>query len=387
LRWPALIAREPTSQRSQRQFRENLGLAPEQFMDMSFALLAAAMTDDFPLGPAWSKPLRPAYGSALDAFWNLVARDFSHLRRELLRHAHAQPLPLRQELYEAPFLKRYPLFKMRNGHYGTWHPLLLARSLEEIVHVKLGTLQGGYTQPFSRLFERYVWELAQTMSSTTITEDEYMEVVGETEPMVEAILPYSDCNVLVEAKMALFGDDVLLTDNETQAYQKTKRVRDGIKQAWKVGKALRLPNSQFSQCSTAAEDFLLVVTSRELFLGDGEKLLRLYAMGEFDYPDEQSRGNMPLHNVFIMSIESYEHLSVAVATSAVSLPSLLKEAVIKNKAPSTSVMLFDDFLRDYVKNWGMPELLESARRAAQIRLARAFGASADIFDRDAVPTA
>ncbi|WP_175456027.1 hypothetical protein [Polaromonas sp. JS666] len=378
-RWPALIARESRSKPSQRQFLEYLGLPPEHFMDLAFGALAAGMSRAFPLSPNWFAQLRPAYGASIDAFWNLVARDLPGLRADLLREGQMQQLPLRQELYEAPYLKRYPLFKMRNGHYGTWHPLLLARSLEEIVHLKLTPLQGGYTEPFSRLFEQYVWQLAQTMSSNTIIEDEYCKIEGERAPVVEAIIPCGECNVFVEAKMALFGDDVLLTDNEMQAYQKTKRVRDGIKQAWKVGKSVRLPASRFSQCTRAAEDFLLVVTSRELFLGDGQKLLRLYPADKFNYPDEECRSNMPLHNVFILSVETYERLSVAVASGAVVLPLLLKEAVSKNKDPSTSAILFEDFFGKYVKSWGMTELLDSARKESQRRLAHAFGTSEDFF--------
>lgn len=136
-----------------------------------------------------------------------------------------------------------------------------------------------------------------------------------------------------------------------QAYQKTKRIREGIKQAWSVGQALRAADSPLPVCSAATQDFLLLVTSRELFIGGGEMLRRLYAEGEFDYPDDSSRASLPLTNVFIVSIENRERLSNAVAAGAVSPPALMKEAVKTNLDPTISAILFDAFLGKYVSNW------------------------------------
>lgn len=371
LRWAALIARQPSSHPSRRQFDEHLGLTPEHFMDLAFGLFAAALGDELPISLGWFESLRPQYGASVDAIWRLVARDFAALRDEL-RRDHAQRLPLRQELYEFPYLKRFPFVRLRDGRFHCWHPMVLARGLEDIVHLKLSTLQGEYTEPFSRLFEQYVWELAQTMDASAIVEDQYRAAVGHGKPMVEAVIPCGDCNVLVEAKMSLFGDDVVLTDNQKQAFQKTKRVRDAIKQAWAVGQALRTPGAPFPNCGTAPQDFLLLVTSRELFLGGGEMLRRLYQQGDFDYPDDRARTNMPLHNVFVVSIENFERLSLAVTSGAVSLPALLKEAAVKNQDPSTSAILFDDFLKSHVHRWGETRLIREARLASERRLRQAL---------------
>ena len=180
-------------------------------------------------------------GTASTQMWRLVARDFTSLRQEMQRD-RAQRLPLHQELYEFPYLKRFPFIKARDGRFNCWHPKVLARGLEDIVHHKLSGLQNEYTEPFSRLFEQYVMELTRSMDSNAVLDEQYRALVrGDTPKNVEAVIPCGDCNVLVEAKMSLFGDDVLLTDNVAQAYQKTKRIRDGLKQAWRVGKQQRRP--------------------------------------------------------------------------------------------------------------------------------------------------
>lgn len=382
LRWPALIARQPASHPSRRQFLSEVGMPPEHFMDLAFGLLAAAMNGDASLAPNWFDPVKATYGVSIDAMWRLVSRDFTGLREEMQRDL-AQRLPLHQELYEFPYLKRVPFIRARDGRLHCWHTKVLARGLEDIVHHRLSELQGEYTQPFSRLFERYVMELASTMDGGAVLDDQYRALVQGSSSNVEAIIPCGDCNVLVEAKMSLFGDDVLLTDNVRQAHQKTKRIREGIKQAWSVGQALRAADSPLPACSAATQDFLLLVTSRELFIGDGEMLRRLYKEGEFDYPDDRSRANLPLTNVFVVSIENFERLSNAVAAGAVSLPALMKEAVEKNRDPATSAILFDAFLGKYVHNWGWPDLIQRARREAESRIRQAFGEGPGLLDDDA----
>ena len=259
--------------------------------------------------------------------------------------------------------------------------MVFARGLEDLVHLRLSELQTEYTQPFSRLFEKYVVELSKAMDPSALTDEEYLALVGNGASNVEAAIACGDCNVFVEAKMSLFADDVVLTDSEVQVYQKTKRVRDGIKQAWNVGQTVRSNNSPLPAYAAAEQDFLLLVTSRELFVGDGEMFQRLYRVGDFEYPDAAAKADLPLRNVFIMSIENYERLSCAVAAGAVSLPALLKEAATKAQDPATSSMLFDGYLQPYVKGWGLPDLLLNARKQSESRLAVAFGESPDKFER------
>lgn len=377
LRWPALIARQDAQNASRRQFVQVLGLPPEHFIDLTLSLIAAVHAKHMPVPRTYFDTLRPAYGNSIDAFEQLVALDLPALRYALREDAQASPTPLHQELYEFPHVKRYPFFKLRNGSLMPWHRMVVARGLEEIVHWRLARLGGRYTEPFSRIFEGYVSELAQSMSPSCVLEDQYEVLAGSSAPMVEAIIPYGSCNVLVEAKMALFGDDVLLTDNESQAFQKTKKVRDAIKQAWKVGKAVRSGESVLPQCASASQDFLLVVTSRELGLGSGEQLQRLYPPGSLSYPDDATARNLPLENVFTLSILDFERLATAVAGGDIDLPKFLASAVQKNRDPATSAILFDQFMATQVRSWGTPDLLLKAQQASQRRLAQAFGAQED----------
>ncbi|WP_156473002.1 hypothetical protein [Pseudorhodoferax sp. Leaf265] len=374
LRWPALIGRQDRNHPSYRQFVATLGMSPEHFIDLSYGVYAAVLSDDGKVPGGWFDTLKPSYGASVDAFWGLFVRDLFSLRQQLRGEA-AGRLTLKQELASFPHLKRYPLFRGAGGAVRCWHPLVFARGLEEAAHLRLSELQDQYTRPFSRLFEQYVIELAKTMLPDALSDAEYLAAVGGGENSnVEAAAVLGDCNVFVEAKMALFSDELLLTDSEWQVYTKTKPLRKAIDQAWNVGRAVRTPSTSLREFSSADQDFLLVVTSRELHVGGGEKLRSLYRQGRLEHPDAEAQRNLPFHNVFVVSIESFERLTIAVAAGKVHLATVLKDAARRCQDPSTARPFFEDYFSQQVSDWGMSPLLLHASDGSEARLSHALGA-------------
>jgi hypothetical protein len=379
LRWPALYARLNPGSTNRRQFRERMGLEPEVFLDLAYGLYAAVLNRQMPLGPDYLSPFRPAYGADVDRMYELFVRDLPSLRQDL-QSEEAQRIRGKQELFEFPYLRRFPFLRLRDGRLQCWHPLVFARGLEDAVHLRLSSLGADYVNEFSRVYERYVTELASGCGLVLLDEATYKEQVGGHAPAVEAVFESDDCNILVEAKMSLFADDVLLQDNETVIHQKTKRVRDAIKQGWRVGDLIRDPASGFGTRFQRSQDFLLVVTSRELNLGTGERMRLLYPPGEFDYPDSAAEQRLPLSNVFILSIEDFEHTMGCVAAGELNLSAVLKDAVVANQRGDTARMFFSDFIGKYTKRWAMPAVMQDARRSAERRIAAAIWAPPGALD-------
>jgi hypothetical protein len=382
LRWPALYDRLDPGSTNRQQFREVMGMEPSVFLDMAYGLYAAVLDGNMPLDHDCLAPFRPKYGANVDQMYELLVRDLSGLRTELQADT-AQRIRGKQELYEFPYLRRFPFLRLRDGRLHCWHPLVFARGLEDAVHLRLSNLGKDYVDAFSLVYEKYVTELVTGCGMQSLDEAAYKEQVGGHFPSVEAILEGEDCNIFVEAKMSLFADDVLLQDSETAIYQKSKRLREAIKQGWRVGALVRDPESGFGQRFQAAQDFLLVVTSRELIIGSGDALQRLYVPGIFDYPDDDAKQRLPLSNVFIISIDDFEHTMGCVTAGEVNLSTVLKEAVVANQRGDTARMFFTDFIGKHTKHWTQPAVLRDARRAAEARVVIAFGGTvADLEERE-----
>ncbi|KQT10326.1 GapS1 family protein [Ramlibacter sp. Leaf400] len=366
LRWPALIARLPVGARLAQHFRETLGMDPDTYIDLSFALYASVVNGEQSIPSHYLYPLRQNYGGAVDRLLELFVRDLPALRDELQK-PEAQQVRGRAELYEFAYLRRFPFVRLKSGVITCWHPMVLARGLEDAVHLRLSDRGEQYTRPFSRLFEAYATELAVEAAPQVVTEVEYEGAMGSEAPKVEAVIQEDGCNVLVEAKMALFADPVLVTDDADTMYRKTKRVYEAVHQGWKVTRALGQSTNPFHRAGVV--NYLLVVTSRQLHLGHGGNLTNLYPTDKLDYPDENAAARLPLNNVFILSIEEFERTMGAVQAGDVKLPDLLRKAARDNGDPVEGRMYFSHYLEQHVKRYQTPVLIADAVERSKERLA------------------
>ncbi|MDQ0612239.1 hypothetical protein QFZ83_006410 [Variovorax sp. W1I1] len=374
LRWAALISRRPANDALWQRFRETLGMDPHTYIDLSMALFASTIDGKRTITDRFFAPLRPVYGQSVGKFLDLFVRDLSALRGELQKPV-AQEVRGRAELAEFPYLKRYPFVRLAAGELTCWHPLVLARGLEDAVHIRLSDHGEEYTRPFSLIFERYVIELATAAIPDAIPEADYERALGGNAPKVEALIQLDSCNIMVEAKMALFSDSMIVTDNPEKVMYKTKRVRDAISQGWKVSKSLSQETNPYYS-GERPENFLLVVTSRQLHLGYGEMLARLYPPGRLAYPDDDAEQRLPLNHIFILSIEEFETLMGSVQAEKVSLSTLLRKAAADNKEPSTAKLYFLDHLRAHGLRKFQPHLIKQAIDDSHLRLASVLGGGA-----------
>ena len=370
MRWPALIARLPPEHVNRRQFEEAIGLDPESFMDMGMVIHTAVLESPI-VQRSFFEPIRAAYGAKVDTYLALISRTLPDLRDEL-RADPTQATRARSEIHELPYVRRYPLLQLDDERLVSWHPDVLARGLEDATHLRLSRFGDAYSQAFGRVFENYVLELLTDAGIPFVPEQELQRQAGALKA-VEALIESDGCNVLIEAKMGLFADQLLVRDDPTFLYDRTKNIRTAIAQGWEVSDWIRSGAASFGDSANAEQDFLLVVTSRELYLGGGLILQRLYPAGRFDYPDGdlgmRIRSTLPLQNIFIVSISEFEVLMGHVQASGRPLAAILRDAAAANADLRTSAYTLGMHLMSVPGRKG-PALLRDAMNACGGRLQR-----------------
>ena len=370
MRWPALIARLPREHVNQRQFKEAIGLDPETFMDICMVVHTAALQSPI-VQRSFFEPIRAGYGVKVDTFLALISRTLPDLRDELLADP-SQAARVRSEIHELPYIRRYPLLQLGDQRLASWHPDVLARGLEDATHLRMSKFGDAYSQVFGRVFEGYVLELLTDAGIPFVPEEALQKQAGSMK-VVEALIESDGCDVYVEAKMGLFADQLLVRDDPAFLYDRTKNIRAAIAQGWEVSDWVRSGAASFGESANAEQDFLLVVTSRELYLGGGLMLQRLYPKGRFDYPEgdigTRIRSTLPLQNVFIVSIGEFERLTGHVRASGRQLGAILREAAAANADPQTAKYTLGMHL-DGVSGRRGPVLLRDAMNACSERLQR-----------------
>lgn len=391
MRWPALIGRLPVGHVLRTQFEAEFGCDPDTFIGIVFAAYSAVMEGKTFIVSNYLDPLRPLYGDAIDWFLERFSKDASELRHIVRDELHKRIYERKDgkqvlkpdagvrpesERVEFPWLSNFPLLRHPSGRLAVWHRLVFARGMEDGVHNVLSNLGQAYTDPFSKVFEQYVIELIRNSGLQHFSEDD-LRNGNASNPAVEALIHAAGCNVFVESKMSLFPDRVLISDRGPEVFMKMRRVREGMAQGWRVGENLRNGTIQISGPSSAQEDFLLIVTSRQLNVCSGEHFPRMFGddviarinpESHFGGPTQSQLQRLPLKNIFILSIEEFEHLSGAVSEGSIDLVPFLRRAAADNANPETSSMNFDQILGSQVKRWVHPRLIRATRLRAERRL-------------------
>ena len=149
--------------------------------------------------------------------------------------------------------------------------------------------------------------------------------------------------------MSLFGDNLIFSDDPKVVFRKLRRVREAVVQGWKVGTLLRSGYFAITDAASAPLDYLLIVKSRQLNLCNGELLLQMLGQeklmnrnpeSSFGSPSIEQLVRLPPRNIFVLSIEEFEHLVGAIAAGDVDLPPLLEEAALKQRRPGGASIHF-----------------------------------------------
>lgn len=368
LRWPMLIARLESTHPGRQLFEQEFGLSPIQLLDALWLLHIPIINRTPTIPKLWAEGFQQEYRDAILRILDLVSSDFLELREALVR-GNSERVPAMWELTQLPFALRKPLLKLHNGAWIAWHPTLFERGLEELVHNVLMRRGDTYLRTYTRLFEDYVVELSKEIWPDLVDESTWKKSMGHQASSVEAIISGATTNIFVEAKMAFFHDAVLLDEDPYRLASRLERVTDALYQARKVSQRLRAEAYKFPRRAAATEEFLLVVTSRELYVGGGLRLQELLPQGSLDFDDVAVEQRMPLENVFVVSIDDFELLQASMATGKLDLPSFLRQAAEKNRNPITASLFLEQHLRSATSDSPLP-LPRVVREATEASLAR-----------------
>lgn len=362
LRWPILIHRLPNEHRSKEQFRDCFGMEPAEFMLVISVFLGRIMSRD-PVGYldlSAYRTVSEGLRGLIEVFLERFVIDVTGLRKILRsdlqgRIEVGQPARQERERYEFPWLSRFPFVLVPGKRLVYWNKAMLFHGLSESVHNRMTDYGQEYTDSFSRVFEEYVHELLRDSGQRFISDDEFKAMFGNRSlAAVDAMIFDGGHNVFIEAKMSIFDDDVILSDSVTLAYSKLKRVRKAITQGWEVGSLIRRDGFLgLGQC-TDSPDYLIVVTSRSLLLGNGRQLITFMGQDFFEKMLVAKYGavcqekidNLPPENITVMSIEEFERLSAAVSDGVTTYLDFAQESARRAIDPQQATMVSGQIMDD-----------------------------------------
>ncbi|MCY3865555.1 MAG: hypothetical protein OXG68_08945 [Chloroflexi bacterium] len=322
-----------------KRFEGLTGVTIAEFIDMAVAVLHYLLTDEarILLMKEWFFAEAQAYGwNTIESFLDSISISTDDAQSWLAKHENdksASYKTLANEYFEhSPFV-RYPLFKYE-GKYFVISPTLLLHSLSTFVHDELRRANtSSFMDKFGNMFEQLLDRSLRSVGLNVLTEDDLLCHFGRNsgQKVVDFLISENGCNIYVESKgVTMRWQGMVARLPKTLRNERSMRsILKAVSQAYDVAFNIQ-PGDKI--CGTevgAGENYLLVVTMKDFFIGSGQDLSNFIGKDKIDKIIAKYGGTevIPLKNIFFVSVDELDVILGQIAHGNWSLSHLVASAV------------------------------------------------------------
>lgn len=337
------------------EFRNLTGLSIEVFLELCFMLLGRFSKEEVHvIDQNFFSPMFKNYSiSEINIFLRAFSKPFSEIKAQIRTRNNGKIKG--EEYYEqTPFLA-FPLIEDGTSFICTDRHVLF-RCIEHFIYDRMRTWNAQkFTNEFGKIFERSVETAIQHSRLPYLTEAKLKDIIGPKSNLVDFIITEGNSNVFVDAKaveMAYQGKVAHLCE---VVEDKAEAIFKAIVQANEVMKNLNSLNLTDNHCVACGmnNNYLIVVTYKDLYLGNGLTLYESIAKARLDkIRTNYSNGGIPLENMYFLNIDEFELFADAIANGYIGLIEGLEKAKIVDSDANSRSFIFDH----HFKSWKIPIL-------------------------------
>lgn len=357
-----IFATVPENHYFKTKFLSRTGVSVEHFLNLSLALYSIIKGNGPIIEHSYLfEVCHTIPPSMVDAFLRLISVNINNLHREL-KSFDVDGRGPDEHLRQTPFL-RFPMVKI-NSRYCCVSPYVLARSLGYLIYdfLKRDDLE-GFNQPFGKSFERYVGECLSKSKLLTAKESELIQTLKGEGKVVDFLVVDGDANILIDAKGVEMSQSGMTAIKRGTLRRATKTsLFKAFEQGHEV--AARLPQLKTAHpiIKHRASTYLLAVTYKELYIGNGPTLAAVAGASELEkirtaYAEDTL---IPFENIYFLSIGEFEDLMHLVSEGEIGLVEALEKAKKADSDRSSQKFTFDLHINAWLreKNIGRPQPLK-----------------------------
>lgn len=333
-----------------REFVNLTGMSIEHFVELALILLCRFINGKgYTISPQWFQTVRSYYtADEIEALLGALSINFPDLRQKLLNIEGAGRRS--SEFYEqTPFL-RFPLLKV-NGQYLCVYPNVLFCNLEHFIYDVLRSWDSNrFMAKFGEVFERYVEKGLIYAKVPHVNEAVLERELGGTGSLIDFLCHDKDSNILIDAKAVEMAYEGKVTHLAEIVKNRVKTsIIKAIEQAFDVLRRLQITNSENPAIRQRSTNYLLVVTFKELYLGNGKNFYDAIAKDKLDEISEKYGGGpqIPLENMYFITVEEFDYLIEMIRSGKTSFEGALAKA--KESDADMRSRKFDFFL--HLSSW------------------------------------
>lgn len=343
-------------------FKKLTGVDIDTFLDLSLvALLWFVLDRHSTISLKWFSNVMPPYSaSEVDCFLKSVSLPLLEVRKVLC--GRDSRMRSAQEYYEqTPFLE-FPLIQAAQ-QFLCVYPNVLFRCLEHFVYNRLKAWDAQqFMAKFGPMFEAYVENTIRYSGLPYISENDLKKEFCSGGNLVDFVIVDGDANIFVDAKAVEMSHQGKVSHLSEVIKDKTKAsVLKAIKQAHDVLRQLQYHQSNHPLLKQRSQNYLIVITFKELYLGNGRTFYEAVAKNAIDeiYGNYSGCPTIQPEDMYFLTVEDFDIFAELIATGSIGLREGIERAKCSDADPKTKK--FDFWL--HVASWGgsnpVPSFLRS----------------------------
>ncbi|VGB06118.1 Uncharacterised protein [Klebsiella pneumoniae] len=283
--------------------------------------------------------------NTIEKFLDAISINYNELSTFCKSKTYDKPL---LEYYSSsPFLEK-PLIK-KGSEYFQIHTQLTSTSIQTFIYDLLRRTDAEkFMDSFGNVFENALVLILKESEIDFHNEKYLKERLPKDNKVVDYFIPHTEANIFIDAKGVEIHQKGMVTLRPEDIAGKIKKsVLKAIEQSHEVNREIY--SNERIIAPFRANSYIICITYKNLFLGNGSILANTYAKDEMNkiYDKFKHNYHIPTENIFCLSFEEFEYLIASCKRFKIPPHEVLQSAVEKNKKPSSAAFLFSHHIEDY----------------------------------------
>lgn len=319
----------------------------EDFLKLSYILITHITT---------SHPVRKINTSTFAILFPIIPEDtiekfldsisISYKELPAFSKLRSNEKPLIEYYSSSPYLEK-PLIK-KDSEYFQIHAQLTSTSIQTFIYDLLRRTDAEkFMDSFGNVFENSVEKIILESEIPFITEKRLKEELPPNNKVVDFLIPHTDANIFIDAKGVEIHQKGMVTLRPEDIAGKIKSsVLKAIEQSHEVNREIY---SNDIITPFRKDSFIICITYKNLFLGNGSFLASTFAQDEMKriYDKFEDNYHISKENIFCLAFDEFEYLIASCKNANIPPHVVLQFAVEKNKNPSGAAFLFSHHIESY----------------------------------------
>jgi hypothetical protein len=341
-------------------FKRKHGLELKDFISLSFTLIAFVHSGKkHTVEVNQFSPLFRYYSQSLvTLFLDSISINIRDLRKRLSKDDLSKENY--SEYYEqSPFIK-YPLVK-HGLKYTCVDPFILYRCIEHFLYDTLKAEEPQkFMQSFGKIFEKYLIKGLKYANLDYVEESCLKKFLPPKIKCIDYVIKQKNFNIFIDAKgveMPYLGK---VTDNPKIILDKVKSSAiKAIEQASAFNNYL-LSNGDENLPQFKMDSCLLVVTYKELYLGNGQLLYDTVAKDKIDSINEfiNEKARIDLKRIYFITVDSFDLMMSLVKNHKFDIGDILEKAIADDDDGFNKKFEFSQHVNSFVDQIVPPKFLK-----------------------------